>query len=167
MKHRVSGRKLGRNTNQRQALFKTLLRSLFTHGFIKTTQAKAKSIIPQAEKLAARAVVGDLRAHRELFNVFQDKNFVNRTVSIFKNQFAGQTQNFTRLQKVKFRQGDDALIVKLSFNQAFDLKKLADNNSEKTPAHSKFIRKTPAKKTSTKKTPPKKPTVKKTVKKSK
>ena len=35
MKHRVSGRKLGRNTNQRQALFKTLLRSLFTHGLLR------------------------------------------------------------------------------------------------------------------------------------
>lgn len=162
MKHRVSGRKLGRNTNQRRALFRTLLRSLFTHGFINTTQAKAKSIIPQAEKLAALATKGDLLARRELFSIFQDKNFVNRTVSIFNNQFSGQTQNFTRLQKIKFRQGDDALIVKLSFNQVFDLKKLAEDGPKNTPAHAKFTKKSPAKKTSDKKS-----TVKKTIKKTK
>ena len=103
MRHRVSGRKLGRNRNQRQALFRTLLRSLFTHGSIETTQAKAKAILPQAEKMAAMAVKGDLISRRKLFAVFQDRNFVNQVVAIFSQTFPNQKQNFTKLQNIKIR----------------------------------------------------------------
>lgn len=139
MRHRVSGRKLGRDRNQRQALFRTLLRSLFTHGSIKTTKAKAKSIIPQAEKMAAMAVKGDLISRRQLFTVFQDKNFVNQVVAVFSQSFPDQKQNFTKLQNIKLRQGDNALIVKLSFIKDLDYKSLPKN--EGTPSHQKFIKK--------------------------
>ncbi|MEL7666175.1 MAG: 50S ribosomal protein L17 [Candidatus Shapirobacteria bacterium] len=140
MRHRVSGRKLGRNRNQRQALFRTLLRSLFTHGSIETTQAKAKAILPQAEKMAAMAVKGDLISRRKLFAVFQDRNFVNQVVAIFSQTFPNQKQNFTKLQNIKIRQGDNALIVKLSFIKDLDYKSLPKNES--IPSHQKFIKKT-------------------------
>jgi len=115
MRHRISGRQLGRNINERQSLYRSQLRSLFTHGFIKTTTAKAKSIIPLAEKIAAAAVKADLNSRRYIFTFFQDRNVVNNIVAAFSTTFSGQTQNFTQLNNVKFRQGDNALIVKLSF----------------------------------------------------
>lgn len=55
MRHRVAGRHLGRNTNQRKALRRTLIRQLFEHGKIKTTVAKAKAIRGQAEKMITLA----------------------------------------------------------------------------------------------------------------
>lgn len=115
MRHRISGRQLGRNINERQALYRSQLRSLFTYGYIKTTNAKAKSILPLAEKIAVAAVKGDLNSRRYIFTFFQDRNVVNQIVTAFSTTFAGQTQNFTQMQNVKFRQGDNALVVKLSF----------------------------------------------------
>lgn len=115
MRHRISGRQLGRNINERQSLYRSQLRSLFTHGFIKTTAAKAKSIVPLAEKIAAAAVKADLNSRRYIFTFFQDRNVVNNIVTAFSTTFAGQTQNFTQMSNVKFRQGDNALIVKLTF----------------------------------------------------
>ena len=115
MRHRIVGRQLGRNINERQALYRSQLRSLFTYGFIKTTSAKAKSIVPLAEKIAAAAVKADLNSRRYIFTFFQDRNVVNNIVTAFSTTFAGQTQNFTQMQNVKFRQGDNALVVKLSF----------------------------------------------------
>lgn len=115
MRHRISGRHLSRTINQRKNLYRSQLRSLFTHGFINTTVAKAKSIIPLAEKIAVAAVKGDLISRRYIFTFFQDRNVVNRIVTAFSTTFTGQTQNFTQLKNVKYRQGDNALIVRLSF----------------------------------------------------
>jgi large subunit ribosomal protein L17 len=115
MRHRISGRQLGRNINERQSLYRSQLRSLFTNGFINTTAAKAKSILPLAEKIAAAAVKADLNSRRYIFTFFQDRNVTNNIVNAFSTTFAGQTQNFTQMHNVKFRMGDNALIVKLSF----------------------------------------------------
>lgn len=115
MRHRIAGRQLGRNINERQSLYRSQLRSLFTNGFINTTVAKAKSIIPLAEKIAAAAVRADLNSRRYIFTFFQDRNIVNNIVTAFTATFPGQTQNFTEFHNVKFRQGDNALIVRLSF----------------------------------------------------
>jgi len=115
MRHRISGYHLGRTTNQRKNLYRSQLRSLFTHGYIKTTVTKAKSIAPLAEKIALSAVKADLNSRRYIFTFFQDRNVVNRIVTAFSTTFPGQTQNFTQLKNVKYRQGDNALIVRLSF----------------------------------------------------
>jgi len=115
MRHRVSGYHLGRNINERHSLYRSQLRSLFTHGFICTTDAKAKSIMPLAEKIAAAAVRADLNSRRYIFTFFQDRNVVNNIVTAFTTVFPGQTQNFTKLTSVKYRQGDNALILKLAF----------------------------------------------------
>jgi len=115
MRHRISGYHLGRTTNQRKNLYRSQLRSLFTHGYIKTTVTKAKSIAPLAEKIALSAVKADLNSRRYIFTFFQDRNVVNNIVNAFTTTFSGQTQNFTQMNNVKFRQGDNALIVRLSF----------------------------------------------------
>lgn len=115
MRHRISGYHLSRTINQRKNLYRSQLRSLFTYGFINTTVAKAKSILPLAEKIALAAVKADLNSRRYIFTFFQDRNVVNRIITAFTTTFAGQSQNFTQLKNVKYRQGDNALIVKLSF----------------------------------------------------
>lgn len=123
MRHRMVGKKLGRNFNERKALIKSLTKAIFTHGTIETTEAKVKAIIPMVEKLANTIITKDeLTAKRELFKVLQDQHWVNRVIANFKSVFGDQKSNFTTIQKIKYRYGDDALIVKLSFVKAVDFK---------------------------------------------
>jgi large subunit ribosomal protein L17 len=123
MRHRVFGKKLGRNYDERRSLLKSLTRSMFTHGAIETTEAKVKAVIPMVEHLANIIMSKEeLTAKRELFRVLQDQHWVNRVVTNFKSVFGDQKSNFTTIQKIKRRFGDDALIVKLSFIKAVDFK---------------------------------------------
>jgi len=145
MLHRISGKKLGRTRNQRQALFKGLSRAIFTYGSIETTEAKAKASIPMIEKLANTAVVGDLNAKRELFAAFQDRRFVNSVVAQMQQVFGDQKSNFTVIKRVKRRQGDDALIVKLSFVKPYALD-LTKKEAVKKEESAKPVKKAAAKK---------------------
>ena len=122
MNHRKFGIKLGRNRREREALFKSLVRSVFTHGAIETTSAKAHSVISIIEKLSNHIITKDiLLAQRELSTYIQDKLVVSQIYHSFKAVFDGQTSNFTKMFKVKIRQGDDALIVKLTFVKPYKL----------------------------------------------
>lgn len=116
MKHRIFGKQLGRNHHERQALFRSLTRSIFTHGSIQTTEAKAKAVVPIIEKLSNVIMTKtDITVRRELYKVFQDRNWVNNIFTTFKSVFTDQVCNFTKITRIKRRQGDDALIVQLSF----------------------------------------------------
>lgn len=116
MKHRIFGKKLGRNTNERKALFNSLTRAMFTHGTIQTTEAKAKSVVRTIENLSNTIMTkSELDSRRELFRFLQDRNWVNSVVETMKKTFEGQTSNFTKIVKIKRRYGDDALVVQLSF----------------------------------------------------
>lgn len=119
MRHRIFGRQLNRTSNQRQALFRSQLRSLFTHGFITTTSAKAKSISSSAESLATLAVIGDLTSARRINKIFDNRHFVTGLINRMKTVFGDQKSNFFRLDKVGYRQGDNSLLVKLSLVKPF------------------------------------------------
>jgi large subunit ribosomal protein L17 len=136
MNHRKFGKKLGRNTNQRKALLNSLTRSVFTHGFLNTTEAKAQAVRSQIEHLTATALKNDLSARRELFKVFQDRHWVNRIVAAITSAFTTQKLNFTKITKVKRRSGDDALVVRLDFTQAVNFQPQiapADNQPKDAP----------------------------------
>ena len=66
MRHNVAGRKLGRNTAHRKAMWRNMAVSLFTHGQITTTLPKAKSVKPFVEKLITAAKKGDLTSRRRV-----------------------------------------------------------------------------------------------------
>jgi large subunit ribosomal protein L17 len=119
MRHRIFGRQLNRTSNQRQALFRSQLRSLFTHGFITTTSAKAKSISSSAESLATLAVIGDLTSARRINKIFDNRHFVTDLINRMKTVFGDQKSNFFRSDKVGYRQGDNSLLVKLSLVKPF------------------------------------------------
>ena len=123
MRHRMVGKKLGRNFNERKALLRSLTKAIFTHGAIETTEAKVKAVIPMVEKLASTIISKEeLTAKRELFKVLQDQHWVNRVVTNLKAVFGDQKSNFTTTKKIKHRFGDDALIVRLSFVKAVNFK---------------------------------------------
>ena len=162
MRHRISGRQLGRNINERQSLYRSQLRSLFTNGFINTTAAKAKSILPLAEKIAAAAVKADLNSRRYIFTFFQDRNVTNNIVNAFTTIFSGQTQNFTQMHNVKFRMGDNALIVKLSFVKEVKCISPVVSKADRKIASDKIKTSFGGKKVAAKKEIVKKETIKKT-----
>lgn len=146
MKHRVFGKKLGRNFNERKALFRSLVRPMFIHGSIQTTEAKAKSVVSIIESLSNIIITKpELTAKRELFKTLQDQTWVNNTVKTFKEVFGDQTSNFTQMTRIKRRFGDDALIVKLSFVKPikFDQKKevIKKETKEKTKPVKKVVKK--------------------------
>ena len=121
MRHKKFGRKLGRNHHQRQALFKGLARSLFISGSVNTTQAKAKAVVPLVEKICALAQKNNLVSRRTIFSYFQNRTLVNRINQSVNLAFKDQHSNFTQIIPAKYRQGDNALLVRLGFTKPFAL----------------------------------------------
>lgn len=115
MRHRILGRQLNRTAKLRWSLFRSMLRSLFTYGFITSTEAKLKSILNNAEKITGLAIKGDVNSIKEINKTFDDDKFVTKIVTKIQASLSGRTSNFLKIQRVGMRQGDNALISKLSF----------------------------------------------------
>jgi large subunit ribosomal protein L17 len=108
MRHRVRGRRLGRNTAHRTALKRNLLTSLFAHGRIVTTLAKAKEYRPFAEKLITMAKVKSLHNVRRAARVIQDKTVLKKLFDEIGPHFADRNGGYTRILKLaRPRLGDN------------------------------------------------------------
>ncbi len=110
MRHRRKGRKLGRDASHRKALFSNMAGSLFEHGRIKTTEAKAKELRPIAEKLItlARKDPGDVAAQRQAVAYLRSKDSVHRLFHEVAPRFTERPGGYTRIVKLGPRQGDAA-----------------------------------------------------------
>jgi len=110
MRHRRKGRKLGRDASHRKALFSNMAGSLFEHGRIKTTEAKAKELRPIAEKLItlARKDPGDVAAQRQAVAYPRSKDSVHRLFHEVAPRFTERPGGYTRIVKLGPRQGDAA-----------------------------------------------------------
>ena len=120
MRHKVHGRKLGRSSAQRNALRRILLNQLFTHGRIRTTEAKAKAIKGEAEKIisiAKRGIkAGELQivhARRLTLSRLNDKTVVDKLFADIAPRYAERAGGYTRLLRVGQRLGDAAPMVLL------------------------------------------------------
>ena len=113
MRHHRAGKKLGRNTAQRRALYQNLAAALITHGRIETTEAKAKAIKPIVEKLITLARGGDLLARRQALAILRSQEVVHRLFAEVAPRFEGRPGGYTRIVKVGPRQGDAAEMVYL------------------------------------------------------
>jgi large subunit ribosomal protein L17 len=85
-----------------------LATSLFDHGKITTTEAKAKRLRPYAERLITKAKRGDLHNRREIQKVIRDQNVVHRLVTEIAPLFANREGGYTRITKTLPRKGDNA-----------------------------------------------------------
>ncbi len=111
MRHRKGTRKLGRNTNQRKALLKSLAISLFEHGRITTTLPKAKELRRVAERLITKAKKQDPAAHREVFSFLQHKEVVKKLMNEYGPKYAERPGGYTRIIKRGQRFSDRAEIA--------------------------------------------------------
>lgn len=111
MRHNRKQVKLNRTASHRRALFRNLLSSLFVHGHIVTTEAKAKEVKRRADILIGWARKGDLHHRRlaagQLFGAEAVQSLFDKWGKAFPDRISG----FTRTVKLRVRQGDAALMV--------------------------------------------------------
>ena len=115
MPHQVFGRKLSRDTNQRQALFKGLAGALIRSEAIETTEAKGKAARDLIENLitkARRAALSDLR---QIEAVIIDKDLIHKLVHDIAPRFKSRAGGYLRLIKLGHRTGDNAPMVRMEF----------------------------------------------------
>ncbi len=108
MRHRKSGRKLGRTSSHRDAMFRNMVTSLFEHERIVTTAQKAKEVRPIAEKMITLAKRGDLHARRQALSYIRSKDVVAKLFGEISEQFAERNGGYTRIIKTGVRKGDAA-----------------------------------------------------------
>jgi large subunit ribosomal protein L17 len=108
MRHNKSGRKLGRTSSHREAMFRNMVTSLFEHERIITTKEKAKELRPIAEKLITLGKRGDLHARRQALSYIRSKNIVDKLFNAIQAQFADRSGGYTRILLTGVRQGDAA-----------------------------------------------------------
>ena len=108
MRHQRSGRKLGRDSAHRKALYANLVCSLVEHGRIRTTEAKAKEVRPVAEEMITLGRRGDVAAARQAVAFLRSKPVVRKLFAEVAPRFADRPGGYTRIVKLGPRQGDAA-----------------------------------------------------------
>ena len=113
MRHARKGRKLGRDSAHRRALYANLACSLIEHGRIKTTEAKAKAVKPYAEKMITLGRRGDLHARRQALAELRTQEIVHKLFADIAPRMADRPGGYTRIIKIGHRPGDAAEMVYL------------------------------------------------------
>ena len=113
MRHQRSGKKLGRDSAHRKALYSNLTGALIEHGRIQTTEAKAKAVKPFAEKMITLGKRGDLHARRQALAALRSNDVVHRLFDEVGPRFTDRPGGYTRIVKLGPRQGDAADMVYL------------------------------------------------------
>lgn len=108
MRHHKTGRKLGRDSAHRKALYANLAASLIEHGRIRTTEAKAKEVRPIVEQMITLGKRGDVHAHRQAVAFLRSKPIAHILFSEVAPRFADRPGGYTRIVKIGPRQGDAA-----------------------------------------------------------
>ena len=115
MRHHRSGKKLGRDSAHRKALYAHLTASLIEHGRIKTTETKAKAVRPIAEKMVTLGRDGSIHARRQALAYLRTQEVVHKLFSEVGPRFQGRPGGYTRVVKLGPRQGDAAPMAYLEF----------------------------------------------------
>jgi large subunit ribosomal protein L17 len=113
MRHRRAGKKLGRDSAHRRALYSNLAGALIEHGRIKTTEAKAKAVKPFAEQMITLGKRGDLHARRLALAELRSQDVVHLLFAEVAPRFAERAGGYTRIVKLGPRLGDAAEMVYL------------------------------------------------------
>jgi len=108
MRHRKSGRKLGRNSSHRKAMFRNMAASLFRHETIKTTVPKAKELRRVVEPLITLAKEDGVANRRLAFDRLRDKEMVGKLFTDLGPRFKARPGGYVRILKLGPRPGDAA-----------------------------------------------------------
>jgi len=108
VRHRKTGRQLGRNSSHRRALLRSLVTSFLSHEKIETTEAKAKEFRPIAERMITLGKRGDLSARRLAMRFVRDPRVVSKVFDEISPRFSNRNGGYTRIIKTRIRFGDSA-----------------------------------------------------------
>lgn len=114
MRHQIAGRKLSRTSAQRKALFRNLIRELYIHERIITTEAKARAVRSDAEKLITKAKHGlsgkiaRVHAQRQVVAYLNDKTVAKKVFDELAPRYMERNGGYTRILKLGKRFGDAA-----------------------------------------------------------
>ncbi len=113
MRHRVAGRKLGRPTDHRLALYRNLTTDLLRYEKVRTTEAKAKEVRRLAEEMITKAKGGELHDRRQAMAELYDADVVEKLFGTLAPRFQERPGGYTRMIKIGPRKGDAAPMVQL------------------------------------------------------
>lgn len=108
MRHRVAGKKLGRTSAHRKALFRNLVTELLDHELVRTTEAKAKELRRWGDRMITLGKRGTLHARRQAAAVVRRPAVVQKLFGDLAERYAGRAGGYTRVVKLGTRPGDAA-----------------------------------------------------------
>lgn len=130
MRHKVAGRQFGRNTNQRKALLRGLVTSLFDYGRIETTVAKAKEVRGIAEKLLTRAKNGSLHAKKQALAYIYKEDTVSTLFNTLAPRMKDRNGGYLRIVRSRRRHGDGAEMAVIELVDYQEEKKKLEKHKE-------------------------------------
>ncbi len=113
MRHRVAGKRLGRTTSHRRALYRNLVTDLLRYEKITTTEAKAKEVRGLAEKMITLGKEGGLHSRRQALSFILDKKVTEKVFADLAPKYGERSGGYTRITKLGPRLGDGAAMVQL------------------------------------------------------
>src|SRR3954467_15263860 len=135
------GPRLGGSAAHQRLILSNLSTQLFEHGRITTTESRARSLRPVAEKLITKAKRGDLHNRREVLKTIRDKSVVHTLFTEIAPTFAERPGGYTRITKIGPRKGDNAPMALIELvTEAYEPK------ADRKPAKKSAAKKAPAKK---------------------
>ena len=108
MRHRMSGRKLGRTSSHRKAMFSNMTASLLQHEQITTTLPKAKELRVYADRMITLGKQGSLHARRRASAILNDDGLLPKLFGPLAERYRTRNGGYTRVLKAGFRYGDNA-----------------------------------------------------------
>jgi large subunit ribosomal protein L17 len=137
MRHRVSGKLFGRTANQRKALLRGLMASLFEHQRIETTLAKAKEVKKLAERIITLGIKGDLHSKRVALSRVPNRSSIAHLFNDIAPRFSGRNGGYLRLVQTRNRVNDGAPMAVLEFVDYEEIRKAKEAKEEKKPKEKK------------------------------
>lgn len=108
MRHRNSGRKFGRTSSHRKAMFSNMCCSLIEHELIRTTLPKAKDLRGYLEPLITVSKSDSVSSRRHVFNRLRSKSAVGKLFTVLGPRYVERPGGYLRILKCGFRPGDNA-----------------------------------------------------------
>ncbi|MEU0222799.1 50S ribosomal protein L17 [Streptomyces sp. NPDC006284] len=124
------GARMGGSAAHEKLLLANLAKSLFEHGKIKTTEAKARKLRPYAERLVTKAKKGDLHNRRQVLQVITDKSIVHTLFTEIGPRYENRPGGYTRITKVGNRRGDNAPMAVIELVEALTVAQQATGEAE-------------------------------------
>ena len=134
MRHNKAGKRLGRTTSHRIAMFRNMVTSFLSHEKITTTDAKAKELRSIAEKMITFGKKGDLHAMRLVASYIRDKKVVTKLFTTIAPRYKERNGGYTRIVKLGIRAGDNAPVSLIELVEEEIAQKPAKKPAKKSAA---------------------------------